>query len=82
MTGVEVERQGGRWVYDIAYQETDNPVDKKGGKKLKKKSIKSWEEGNGQEKKGEWRRRRWVRLVERRVQKVSEMRNSTVYHQT
>ena len=82
VTGVEVERQGGRWVYDIAYQETDNPVDKKGGKKLKKKSIKSWEEGNGQEKKGEWRRRRWVRLVERRVQKVSEMRNSTVYHQT
>ncbi|EKG20405.1 Integral peroxisomal membrane peroxin [Macrophomina phaseolina MS6] len=31
-----------------------------------KRSFKSWEEGDGSRKKGQWRRRRWVRLVERR----------------
>ncbi|KAL1618466.1 Peroxisome size and maintenance regulator [Diplodia seriata] len=31
-----------------------------------KTTAKSWEEGDGSRKKGLWRRRRWVRLVERR----------------
>ncbi|KAF2157225.1 hypothetical protein K461DRAFT_218457 [Myriangium duriaei CBS 260.36] len=73
VTGVEVEREGGRWVYDIAYPEPENTISKKTDKKLEKqKNLKSWEEGSGKGQKGEWRRRRWVRLVERKAQKVSE----------
>ncbi|PNS16379.1 hypothetical protein CAC42_113 [Sphaceloma murrayae] len=55
VTGVEVEREGGRWVYDIAYRENEF------GKTNKKaqKENKSWEEGSNRGMKGEWRRRRW-----------------------
>jgi hypothetical protein len=41
---------------------------KKGGKEKetgKKKAVVTWEEGSGRHKLGEWRRRRWVRLVQR-----------------
>lgn len=66
VTGVEVETEGERWVYDIA---DESKASKKGARKT---SIpKSWEEGTGRAPKGEWRRRRWVRLVERKVVKVS-----------
>lgn len=34
-------------------------------KKEKKKAVVTWEEGHGRHKLGEWRRRRWVRLVRR-----------------
>lgn len=67
VTGVEVEREGGRWVYDIAYSEQGSG----GAKKRKEKEKKSWEEGMNRGRKGEWRRRRWVRLVERKAVKVS-----------
>lgn len=70
ITGVEVETEGERWVYDI-YEEpeehigvVDTPV------KGKQHAIPqpSWEEGeDGSGRRGEWRRRRWVRLVKRRV---------------
>ncbi|KAF2220430.1 integral peroxisomal membrane peroxin-domain-containing protein [Elsinoe ampelina] len=68
VTGVEVEREGGRWVYDIGYAEEYGQARKK-----KSKKDKSWEEGMNRGKKGEWRRRRWVRLVERKAIKVSEV---------
>lgn len=81
ITGVEIETQGERWVYDIKYEEYDQGGgthggmrdDKKSGKeKLKEKGKQvlkpTWEEGvEGQGKKGQWRRRRWVRLVKRKV---------------
>ncbi|KAF2757711.1 hypothetical protein EJ05DRAFT_476922 [Pseudovirgaria hyperparasitica] len=42
---------------------------KKGAKggKVKIGVRKTWEEGNGTGRKGEWRRRRWVRMVQRKV---------------
>ena len=33
--------------------------------KEKRKGVVTWEEGHGRHKLGEWRRRRWVRLVQR-----------------
>lgn len=75
ITGVEVETEGERWVYDIFYE----PEDRVG---LKEESIQAtptkgkgkvqppksgWEEGEDYEgRRGEWRRRRWVRLVKRK----------------
>lgn len=67
VTGVEVETEGERWVYDIGYPDETSVK----GKAVKSAVPKSWEEGTGQGKKGEWRRRRWVRLVERKIVKVS-----------
>ena len=78
ITGVEVETEGERWVYDIRYEYEDmdqdffpelestaTPV------KGKKKVLPSWEEGSeadveGRGRRGEWRRRRWVRMVKRK----------------
>lgn len=97
VSGVEVEMEGERWVWDIEYlpagPKSNEELDaadtyeawvQRGGKmasgespkslrvgvgKAKaKEKLPSWEEGNaGRGKKGEWRRRRWVRMVERRV---------------
>lgn len=81
ITGVEVETEGERWVYDI-YNEREGRtgvVDDHGNENQSDASSKpsgqsggmphmSWEEGeDGTGKKGEWRRRRWVRLVKRKV---------------
>lgn len=73
ITGVEVEVEGERWVYDLPEDvvekiEFESPKGK--GKKRNTKSGREvpksgWEEGTGTERRGEWRRRRWVRLVER-----------------
>jgi hypothetical protein len=68
ITGVEVETEGERWVYDIEYEKgahgagRETPI--KG--KSKAKPLPSWEDGAGDRKRGEWRRRRWVRMVTRR----------------
>lgn len=70
ITGVEIEMEGERWVYDIPPEEVDlleSPAKGKKGKKTKEVPKSGWEEGTGLEKRGEWRRRRWCRLVERRV---------------
>lgn len=79
ITGVEVETEGERWVYDM-YDEREgrtgvvDPLEKGNGgsssssSRLKAKPQPSWEEGeDGSGRKGEWRRRRWVRLVKRRA---------------
>ncbi|KAK3325227.1 integral peroxisomal membrane peroxin-domain-containing protein [Apodospora peruviana] len=83
ITGVEVETEGERWVYDI-YNEHENYHNSDGGDAMLhspagKNRIQgivnnlSWEEGGGEEdegaidrRRGEWRRRRWVRMVKRR----------------
>jgi hypothetical protein len=46
--------------------------------KEKKKAIVTWEEGHGRHKLGEWRRRRWVRLVQREAVDVGENDGGTV----
>ncbi|RYO91171.1 hypothetical protein DL766_000137 [Monosporascus sp. MC13-8B] len=77
ITGVEIETEGERWVYDIYDENADrvgvveDPAgEAKGGKEKGGKGYvpgPSWEEGeDGDVKRGEWRRRRWVRLVKRK----------------
>jgi hypothetical protein len=69
ITGVEIETEGERWVYDIPIED----VEVGGPRKQRAKSLpkSGWEEGTGMDKKGLWRRRRWVRNVERVVVKAS-----------
>ncbi|KAG5767765.1 hypothetical protein H9Q73_014051 [Fusarium xylarioides] len=72
ITGVEVETEGERWVYDI-WDERDErtgvvdvPINEKGKQKATPKP--SWEENeDGSGRRGDWRRRRWVRLVKRKA---------------
>lgn len=88
ITGVEVETEGERWVYDM-YNENDELASgireaereregeeeasgSGGGRPAARRSNLSWEEGEeGARRRGEWRRRRWVRLVKRRTSKES-----------
>ncbi|KAI9802641.1 MAG: hypothetical protein M1825_002663 [Sarcosagium campestre] len=74
ITGVEVETEGERWVYDIDYERDsydadggDESVQSLKGKGRSKVNRKTWEEGTGLGRKGQWRRRRWVRSVRRKV---------------
>ena len=65
--GVEVDLEGERWVSDL--QEATDPAEADDGQLSKTKGkarVKDWEEGHGVGKTGEWRRRRWVRMVQRR----------------
>lgn len=77
ITGVEVETEGERWVYDIwneheAERQAQEPGTVVEGGATHKKGGQtgptiSWEEGEeGMGRRGEWRRRRWVRMVKRR----------------
>ncbi|KAL9637870.1 MAG: hypothetical protein Q9164_001925 [Protoblastenia rupestris] len=59
--GVEIEIEGERWVSDLVPAEDEGP--KAGGAGR----VKDWEEGDGRGRIGEWRRRRWVRMVRRKV---------------
>ncbi|KAF8855138.1 Pex24p-domain-containing protein [Acephala macrosclerotiorum] len=82
ITGVEVETEGERWVYDIRYEYDDSDQGLIYGtdgesqatpKKGKRKVLPTWEEGSdaeseGRGRRGEWRRRRWVRMVKRKWQ--------------
>lgn len=80
ITGVEVETEGERWVYDM-FDENEGVAGVReegagsggggvaGGSLGRRKNV-SWEEGEeGEGRRGEWRRRRWVRLVRRRETK-------------
>ncbi|KAI9695112.1 MAG: hypothetical protein M1820_008880 [Bogoriella megaspora] len=64
ITGVEVEMEGERWVYDVDGGEK-SPEGK--GKKERAKVGRTWDEGTGVEGIGEWRRRRWTRMVQREI---------------
>lgn len=76
ITGVEVETEGERWVYDIYDEHADRvgvveqPEPSTKGKDKATRSPfpkPSWEEGeDGDSRRGVWRRRRWVRLVKRK----------------
>ncbi|KAI1812901.1 Pex24p-domain-containing protein [Poronia punctata] len=74
ITGVEIETEGERWVYDI-YDENavkigvidGSTFTKSKDSEVPKPSKPSWEEGEDSDgRRGEWRRRRWVRLVKRK----------------
>lgn len=73
ITGVEIEMEGERWVYDLPAETVERLGSYGGGSamgkggKVKVVPRSGWEEGNGLGERGEWRRRRWVRVVERRV---------------
>lgn len=65
--GVAVEQEGQRWVVDLASaQDYVNG----NASKPRNENVKNldWEEGTGSERTGEWRRRRWIRLVKRVVE--------------
>lgn len=70
ITGVEVETEGERWVYDM-YDEREEQVGVIEAPEKRQAKInpqQTWEEGEDSiAKRGDWRRRRWVRLVKRRV---------------
>lgn len=73
ITGVEVETEGERWVYDI-YDENESRTgvidhgESSSGKQHLTVPQPSWEEAvDGVERRGQWRRRRWVRLVKRKT---------------
>ncbi|KXX76509.1 Peroxisomal membrane protein PEX29 [Madurella mycetomatis] len=84
ITGVEVETEGERWVYDMwnvsansgcdaADPDAASPVrsgNLAGGSSSSGRTLApgvSWEEGEeGMGRRGEWRRRRWVRMVKRK----------------
>ncbi|TKA74160.1 hypothetical protein B0A49_04639 [Cryomyces minteri] len=67
ITAVEVEVEGERWVYDIHYEAAESgSVRGAVGKAKAKARVGTWEEGTGLGRTGQWRRRRWVRVVERR----------------
>lgn len=68
--GVEVEIEGERWVGDLAGEEDAYEM-----KTIGEGKMSDWEEGSGNSKIGEWRRRRWVRMVRRKV--ICETASST-----
>ncbi|KAJ4159877.1 uncharacterized protein LMH87_007815 [Akanthomyces muscarius] len=76
ITSVEVETEGERWVYDMYDEDEDvlrrsRVVEHPDAEAAKNVSHTSWEEGeDGNGLKGEWRRRRWVRLVKRKTSLV------------
>ncbi|KAF2087324.1 Pex24p-domain-containing protein [Saccharata proteae CBS 121410] len=81
ITGVEVEVEGERWVTDILYDDGSIPEEEHEAtttgyviNENGKSPTKGWEEASAG-KKGEWRRRRWVRLVERKPVEVSRESN-------
>lgn len=70
VTGVEVEIEGERWVTDLHYEELEGGKSKDKKKRGKDSDSerevlrRAWETSRPS-RKGEWRRRRWVRGVER-----------------
>jgi hypothetical protein len=70
ITGVEIETEGERWVYDIEYDQRGSASSSEPAPRAKgpAKNLPSWEENEGgYRERGEWRRRRWVRMVKRRM---------------
>lgn len=75
ISGVEIETEGERWVYDLP-EETVREIAGSPKKKSRDVPKSGWEEGTGINDRGEWRRRRWVRLVEKKVVGTSSSKGS------
>lgn len=73
ITGVEIETEGERWVYDLKSDELEallhdpSQTGQRAKKRVRSIPMSGWEEGRGLDERGEWRRRRWTRLVERQT---------------
>ncbi|KKA29235.1 hypothetical protein TD95_002043 [Thielaviopsis punctulata] len=72
ITGVEVETEGERWVYDMCtdsngHGHADGNASMASTPSQDTGRYKSWEEADGIGRRGEWRRRRWVRVVRRQT---------------
>lgn len=65
--GVEVEIESERWVVDFVTDADGTDSDEKAaiGDSTEKKPY--WEEGIKSHPAGQWRRRRWIRTVRRKV---------------
>lgn len=78
ITGVEVETEGDMWVYDIPAEDEEEYISAVVASttaekdKVRGMAKSGWEESSGIEKRGEWRRRRWVRDVERKHMRTSQ----------
>lgn len=80
ITGVEVETEGERWVWDLVVEkdgreELESLLGTSPSKKSKAKTKvgPSWEEATGAfGRRGDWRRRRWTRMVKRREMTVAD----------
>lgn len=83
ITGVEIETAGERWVYDIPPEEVElleslgSPGSTKDKHKARNIPRSGWEEGTGHERRGEWRRRRWTRLVTKKRSNEDEDEDKT-----
>ncbi|KAK4241635.1 integral peroxisomal membrane peroxin-domain-containing protein [Achaetomium macrosporum] len=69
ITGVEVETEGERWVYDMwsGGEAGVEEGEESGNRQGRLGPGVSWEEGEeGTGRRGQWRRRRWVRTVKRK----------------
>ncbi|KAF2470048.1 Pex24p-domain-containing protein [Lindgomyces ingoldianus] len=64
VTGVEVEMEGERWVTDLHYADVQDESPRKWGKRKEGEGHKVFVNVTSS-RQGEWRRRRWVRGVER-----------------
>lgn len=64
ITAVEIETEDERWVYDIAV--SDGLAEHSSSTSAQFTYKQDWEESSGRASKGEWRRRRWVRLIQRK----------------
>ncbi|KAH9866245.1 hypothetical protein J1614_008811 [Plenodomus biglobosus] len=81
VTGVEVEIEGERWVTDLHYEVLESEGEKESARQRGKRKVgskgskdvgeeekavlrRAWE-SHAPSRKGEWRRRRWIRTVER-----------------
>ncbi|KAI4095038.1 MAG: hypothetical protein LQ344_001885 [Seirophora lacunosa] len=62
MQGVEVEVEGERWVTDLVPEEENQSSVSRTSKTIGP----GWSEGTEREAVGEWRRRRWIRMVRRK----------------
>ena len=64
---VQIEIEGERWVFDLATERLGDGDESKGNGRKEMSKEPDWEEGTGTERMGEWRRRRWLRMVRRKV---------------
>lgn len=62
--GVEVEIEGERWVYDLLPEGKGEPASEVQSPRTKEVRKGHGGQGNGPLRRGEWRRRRWIRTVQ------------------
>ena len=70
--GVQIEIEGERWVFDLATERLGEGEESKGNDRKGMSKVPIWEGGTGTERTGDWRRRRWVRMVRRTVMETAQ----------